>query len=221
MHFALWKPGKKGRPNEKKKKERKEKAQSKATTAAMYDEGQDGTHGSQFGTPGGGNGSTAVAVAASSSGAEKGGCWKACRQSVSMWENQVVDSSPQGTDQQTEQPRGRTRLDDEPSEQPPPRQLLITDFGLESEAMRFVMLQRLLDFLQFNPLHNMVFVCRNCYAWVYDFRDIQWRLLGKKLLRSDLRCLRWRRLLRKLQRGCLRHAQLNGGDAVSWHSLGG
>ena len=93
---------------------------------------------------------------------------------------------------------------------PPPRQLLITDLGLESEAMRFAILQRLMDFLKLRPLYNVVWVCRNCYAWLEDFRDIQWRLLGKKLQRnaairqqSDLRCLRWRRLLRKLRWRCL------------------
>ena len=93
---------------------------------------------------------------------------------------------------------------------PPPRQLLITDLGLESEAMRFAILQPINEFLGWPARVFLVFVCRNCYDWYGLFRWIQWRSLGEKLQRnaairqqSDLRCLRWRRLLRKLRWRCL------------------
>ena len=103
-----------------------------------------------------------------------------------MWENQVVDSSPQGTDHQTEQPWGRTRLDEEPSEQPPSRQLSIIDLGLESVGMRIQLTGRILNFIGWPAYDVLNKVCRNFYEWEFFYPDLVVKV-ALRLTRSSTR----------------------------------
>ena len=73
---------------------------------------------------------------------------------------------------------------------PPSRQLLITDLGLESEAMRFAILDPLIKFIGSPRECCLVCVCRNCYDWFYWKSDLWWKCMVRKLLQ--------RRFLRRM-----------------------
>ena len=66
---------------------------------------------------------------------------------------------------------------------PSSRQLLITDLGLESDAMRFAILCPLLNFIGWPENEDLVFVCRNCDDWFYFMADLRWKCLVRKLFR--------------------------------------
>ena len=65
---------------------------------------------------------------------------------------------------------------------PSSRQLLITDLGLEPEAMRFAIRGPLLNFIGWPEYEDLVFVCRNCYDWKESMAELRWRRLVRKLL---------------------------------------
>ena len=67
---------------------------------------------------------------------------------------------------------------------PSSRQLFITDLGLESEAMRFAILDPLMKFLGLpcDAYYSLLPVCRNCYDWFYCKSDFWWKCMVRKLL---------------------------------------
>ena len=65
---------------------------------------------------------------------------------------------------------------------PPSRQLLITDLGLESKAMRSAT-RYILNYIGWPENEDLVYVCRNCYDWLRFKSDLWWKNLVLKAFR--------------------------------------
>ena len=65
---------------------------------------------------------------------------------------------------------------------PPSRQLLITDLGLESKAMRSAT-RYILNYIGWPENEDLVYVCRNCYDWLRFKSDLWWKNLVQKYFR--------------------------------------